>query len=91
MSSELYRRSEKALFSSVAGDIVALHVENGHCYGMEDVTVAVWDLLAEPSDIATICSRLQDRYDVEPDLCQRDVERLMTQLRTEGLVEAVAA
>lgn len=91
MSSELYRRSDKALFSNVAGDIVALHVENGHCYGMEEVTVAVWDILAEPSDMATICSRLQDRYNVEPDRCRNDVERLMGQLRTEGLVETVSA
>jgi hypothetical protein len=89
MSSELYRRSEKALFSTIGDDIVALHVENGQCYGMENVTVAVWNLLAEPTDIGTICGRLHELYDVEPDLCRSDVERLISQFRTEGLVETV--
>jgi|tagenome__1003787_1003787.scaffolds.fasta_scaffold20978312_4 hypothetical protein len=89
MSSELYRRSERVLFSSIGDDIVALHVENGQCYGMESVTVAVWNLLAEPTDIPTICSRLHEIYDVEPDICRADVERLVSQFRTEGLVETV--
>jgi hypothetical protein len=89
MSSDHYRRSERALFSSVGDDIVALHVENGQCYGMENVTVSVWNLLAEPTDIPTICSHLQELYDVEPEICRADVERLISQFRTEGLVETV--
>ena len=52
MTPRLYRRSESALFSNVGEDIVALHIENGHCYGMEKATAAIWDLLAEPIGMA---------------------------------------
>ena len=89
MDVEFYCRSEKALFSSVGDDIVALHVDNGRCYGMENVTAAVWNVLAEPTDIPGICNRLCELYDVEPALCRADVERLISQFRGEGLVKAV--
>ena len=89
MSSEKYCRSSHALFSSIGDDIVALHVHNGQCYGMEDVTARVWNMLGEPSDISGICDRLLEIYEVEPATCRSEVEHLIKQLETEGLVEAV--
>ena len=89
MPSEKYRRSNDALFSSIGNDIVALHVRNGHCYGMEDVTAEVWNLLGEPADIQGICDRLLEIYEVEPATCRSEVEHLITQFKNEGLVEGV--
>jgi hypothetical protein len=91
MASPLYRRSPSALFSSIGDDIVALHVKNGHCYGMEEVTAKVWQMLADPTDIDSICRRLLEDYDVEPSVCQEDVHRLISQLQSEGLIDAVGA
>lgn len=91
MSTRTYKRSDHALFSEVGNDIVALHVDRGQCYGMADVTAAVWSMLAEPSTIESICARLLDRYDVEPDVCRAEVGKLMMALQSEGLVEPVAA
>ena len=90
MSEQLYRRSQKALFSSVGDDIVALHVDNGHCYGMEKVTATVWELLAEPTSATALCEQLTALYEVEPDVCRADVERLLSDFRKEGLIEPVA-
>ena len=90
MSEQLYRRSDEALFSSVGDDIVALHVENGHCYGMEKVTADVWELLARPIGLSDICERLIGMYDVEPEQCRAEVQRLLDQLCSEGLVETSA-
>ncbi|HJU76528.1 MAG TPA: PqqD family peptide modification chaperone [Sphingomicrobium sp.] len=85
----LYRRSESALFSNVGDDIVALHVENGRCYGMEKATAAIWDLLAEPIAIDQLVERLTTTYDVEPTECRTDLERIIGQLEQEGLVTVV--
>ena len=91
MASQLYCRSPSALFSNLGDDIVALHVQNGHCYGMEAVTARVWQLLAEPTDVETICTHLLEHYEVEPSICRADIERLISQFRSEGLVDAVPA
>lgn len=84
-----YKRSEQALHSEVGGDVVALHIDRGQCYGMEKVTADVWRLLAEPSDLDIICVQLQQQYDVDPDVCRSDVATLLVQMHSEGLIEPV--
>lgn len=91
MSGAIYKLSGKALFTAVGEDIVALNVDDGQCYGMEKVTAAVWRLLETPMSIDDLCDRLADLYAVEPALCRTDVDRLVHQLRSEGLIEEVAA
>lgn len=91
MTEPLYKLADKALFTSLGDDIVALNVEDGQCYGMEKVTAEVWRLLAEPIGIDQICQRLTELYEVEPALCRSDVERLIGQFRKEGLVVAVSS
>jgi hypothetical protein len=58
---------------------------------MEKVTAEVWRLLAEPTDVDQLCDRLVEIYEVEPALCRADVQRLLDQLHSEGLVETVSA
>ena len=87
MSGPTYKLSGKALFTAVGEDIVALNVNDGQCYGMEKVTAAVWRLLETPMSIDDVCERLMTLYAVDPEVCRTDVERLLDQLRGEGLVE----
>lgn len=84
---QCYKRSAQALHSEVGGDVVALHIDRGQCYGMENVTADVWRLLAEPSDLDTICDQLQQKYDVDPEACRSDIATLLVQMQSEGLIE----
>ena len=89
MSGPIYKLSEKALFTAVGEDIVALNVDDGQCYGMEKVTAAVWRLLEKPMSMDQICDRLVEMYAVDNATCRADVERLFGQLRSEGLIEEI--
>ena len=91
MKAKLLKRSPEALFCPVGTDIVVLSVQSGQCYGMEKVTASVWDLLADPIDVDGICHQLLELYDVEPEVCRADVEKLIDQFRKEGLVEEINA
>ena len=91
MSGPIYKLSDKSLFTGVGEDIVALNVDDGKCYGMEKVTAAVWRLLEQPMSVDDLCDRLAHLYAVEPALCRTDVDRLVNQLRSEELIEEVAA
>lgn len=85
-----YRRSSEALHANVGDDIVALHVRNGRCFGMEHVTADVWRILEEAASLDQICSRLLGEYDVDPVTCQTDIRELLDLMQKEGLVEEAA-
>lgn len=89
MSELQYRRFPGALHASVGDDVVALHVQNGRCYGMEHVTADVWRILDQPAKLDEICLKLLDEYEVDPSTCRAEVAELLETMRQEGLVEAV--
>jgi hypothetical protein len=79
-------RCDDLLEADVNGEIVALHVEKGQCYGMNAVASRVWTLLAEPMAPGEICAKLAEEFDVDPDTCRADVQALLADLKSEGLV-----
>lgn len=79
-------RCDDLLEADVNGEIVALHVEKGQCYGMNAVASRVWALLAEPTSPEQICARLSDEFDVDADTCRSDVAALLADLKSEGLI-----
>jgi len=87
MSETRYRRSAEALHANVGDDIVALHVRNGRCFGMENVTADVWRHLDEDLSLDQICSRLLAEYEVDAGTCRSEVAELLTLMQQEGLVE----
>ncbi|WP_324808148.1 PqqD family protein [Sphingomonas sp. LY29] len=85
-----YRRSPEALFENVDGDILALNVQRGACYGMENVTAEVWKALSEPLDLEGLCDRLGSDFDMRDPQCRRDLTQLLHEMVDEGLIESIA-
>lgn len=83
---ERFARNSEALFSQLGDDVVALNVARGECYGMSDVTAAVWTMLAVPITTADICSQLMTRYDVDERRCFDDIAELLAEMVAKGLV-----
>jgi hypothetical protein len=79
-------RCEDLLEADVNGEIVALHVEKGQCYGMNAVAARIWTLLAEPTSPAEICARLTEEFDVDAATCGAEVQALLADFRAEGLI-----
>lgn len=84
-----YQRSADAIHSEVEGEIVALHVEQGQCFGMNDVASAVWRLLDTPRDIQELCDELTVTYDVDRAECEADLRPLLATLLEDGLIRVV--
>lgn len=84
-----FQQSRETLHSEVGSDIVALNVERGHCYGMENVTAEVWKLLERPLTIDQLCEALVASFDVDPATCAADVRALIETMTSEGLVDAL--
>jgi Coenzyme PQQ synthesis protein D (PqqD) len=79
-------RADGLIEAEIDNEIVALNIEKGSCYGLNPVGARVWRFLVTPARISDICTRLVSEYDVEQDVCERQVLDLLEELRAEGLV-----
>ncbi|MEA3032372.1 MAG: hypothetical protein QOH86_388 [Sphingomonadales bacterium] len=87
MQDIMVSRKEGLIEAEVDGEIVALHVDNGTCYGFNGTASAVWRMLDRPRRLDEICAGLIGDYEVEPDRCEREVMELLRDLESDGLVE----
>lgn len=85
-----YQRCPDTLAAEVNGEVVALNVERGQCYGLNEVASRVWDMLAEPRTIVQLRDALTESYEVEAATCEAEVRRLIGELQAEGLVRSLA-
>ena len=70
------------------GEVVALNIDKGTCYGLNKIGSRIWVLIAEPKRIGDVCATLTTEYDVDPATCERQVLDLLEELRGEGMVES---
>jgi hypothetical protein len=80
-------RCQEMLEADVNGEIVALNVERGQCYGLNSVATEIWRMLEEPRSADEICGTLTRDYDVDGATCRSEVLALLSQLEQEGLVK----
>jgi len=84
-------RCSDTLTADVGGEIVALNVDRGQCYGLNEVASRVWDLLAQPRSLDDLCAALAEDYDVDAATCAQEVGKLIAGLQAEGLVRRTPA
>jgi hypothetical protein len=79
-------RSDGFLEAEIDKEIVALSIEHGTCYGLNQVGSRIWNLLAKPVRIGDLCATLLAEYRVDPDICERQVLDLLEELRAESMI-----
>jgi len=78
-------RNESLLTAEVDGELMAMSIEQGNCYGLNAVGTRIWALLAEPRTIDELCASLLDEFEVDATRCREEVTSLLEELREEGL------
>ena len=79
-------RNGAVIETEIDGEIVALNIDSGNCYGLNPVGSRVWNLIAAPIRISDICAQLIVEYQVQADTCEQQVMDLLEELRAEGLI-----
>jgi len=79
-------RRDDWLAAKVGDELVMMSVATGRYIGLNDVGARIWDLLATPCDVETLCSGLEEEYDVEPDQCRVEVDAFVAELVKHGAV-----
>ena len=80
-------RGKGLIEAEVDGELVALHVDKGVCYGLNKVGSRVWQLIETPAKIGDVCATLTSEFEVDPAICEREVLDLLEELRAEDLIE----
>lgn len=80
------RRAE-LIETEVDGELVALHVDKGTCYGFNGTATRIWGLIEEPKRLSELKDELTREFDVDPDVCERQLGDLLKELEADGLVE----
>lgn len=80
-------RAEGSMASEMNGDKVMFNSRTGKYYNLGSVGGKIWDLIAEPIDIADIVGALTAQYEIEREACRREVDAFLRQLYRESLIE----
>lgn len=76
------------MFNRVGDEVVLLDLDSGTYFGLDAVGGRVWDLLTASATIGEAIETMLGEYDVEREVLQRDVLRLVEELEEKGLITA---
>ncbi len=79
-------RNDNLPTGEVDGELVALDLDKGHCFGMDQVGSAIWSIAAQPVSIGAIVDQLTATHAVERGQCAADVLPFVRELVAEGLL-----
>lgn len=82
-------RSDELLEAEIDGETVMLSIDKGEYYGLDAIGSEIWALLEGPRSVSEICTSMCERYDVEPDICERDVLAFLGDLVSDGSLQVV--
>lgn len=79
--------SSEAMFQEIGGEGVILDLASASYFGLDDVGARLWRLLESDTHLDKACETLLREYAVDPDVLERDIQTLVTQLVAAGLVK----
>lgn len=80
-------RTGAPIEAEVDGELVALDVESGTCYGLNPTATRIWRLLDQPMPLGQLLDALTKAYDVQREQCREEVMALLRELEADRLVE----
>jgi hypothetical protein len=78
---------EEVLSRQLDGEAVLLDLQSGTYFGLNEIGAFVWDLVSAGKTVGEIRNGVLDAYEVEPEVVDADLERLIDDLRRRGLVD----
>jgi hypothetical protein len=79
-------RNESMPTGEIDGELVALDLERGSCFGMDRVGTAIWEMTANPVTVGEIADSLATTHEVERGQCLSDIVPFVEDLLSEGLL-----
>jgi coenzyme PQQ synthesis protein D (PqqD) len=69
------------------GEAAILNLASGAYHGLDAVGLTVWNMIAQPIEVAQIVDNMIAQYAVDRERCERDVLELLAKLDARGLIQ----
>lgn len=79
--------SKDIIAREIQGDTVLLNLVTGDYFSLNSVGTDIYNCLAEGLTVEQVRSCLLDKYDVDINQLDNDIALLLSELRTQGIVE----
>ena len=86
----MYKRAVELMEAERGDELVALDAGAGECFGFNNVAASVWRQLEQPKSVEQLKKALMQEYDVDPQQCERELNELLDDLSSKGLVTVIA-
>ena len=84
--SDVVERNEAMLFTDLDDTVVMMDVDEGRYYELDPIGARIWALLETGRPVTDLCDALVASYDVEPEVCRRDVLAFLNEIEDMGIV-----
>lgn len=78
--------ADRVVGTELDGEFVMLDPDSGNYYGLNEVGSAVWRFLASPRRLDEVVAHVCDGFEVTPERCRADLDRLFTELVARRLI-----
>ena len=78
--------SPEVISQEVSGETVLLDLESENYFGLDEVGTRIWQLIKETNDLQSIYKTLLTEYDVSEERLQQDLDTLLAEISSLGLV-----
>jgi hypothetical protein len=79
-------RPANLVASEIDGEVIVMSIDSGIFFQLNAVGSRIWDALETPMTMADLCRALEDRFEVDHDVCRRDVTEFINLLADHDLV-----
>lgn len=83
----VFARKLTTATAEIDGQLVALDIQAGVCFGLNPVATHIWKLLDTHEDVDALCNALMDLYAVDRRTCEEQTLALLHELVDIGLIE----
>ena len=82
----MLRVADGVIYKQVGDELVLLDFERGIYYGLDTIGARIWQVIADEKPVDGLVAELLEEYDVERETLEKDVARLLEELREKGLL-----
>lgn len=83
---DVFVKNPSTATAEIDGQIVALDIRAGICFGLDPIASNIWKLLEDRRSLEDICDALLRLYDVDRATCEEQTLALLHELVDIGLV-----
>lgn len=80
-------KTDNFIESELDDGIVMMSIENNSYYGLDEIGKKIIALTNKPIEISEITTTLLSEYNIDKEICERDVLELIKDLQKEGIIQ----